>query len=349
LEVLMEAETEKTYCHLDQVERERIGLGLLRGESLRMIAAALGRSPSSISRERQRNGCAAGYIACVAEQSAVKRASVPRRQRKLAAHPDNGIRAFVLAKLRRRRSPEQIAAELKRQYPTEPERWVSHQTIYTSIHILPRGQLKRTLLSCLRHRGKTRLKVGEAKAPRRWIHQLIEHRPEEVADRTIPGNFEGDLLIGKAKSPAAVGVLVERTSRRIWLAKLEARDAFSAYTAFRKKLQSIAAHLRKTLTYDQGSEMAEHARLTDQLGIEVYFCDPHSPWQRAGCENTNGLLRDYLPKGMDMTDLTQAELDKIAFQMNERPRKTLNWRTPNEVWKGILAGKSFQEIVALGT
>lgn len=129
----------------------------------------------------------------------------------------------------------------------------------------------------------------------------------------------------------------------------EARDAFSAYTAFRKKLQPIAAHLRKTLTYDQGSEMAEHARLTDQLGIEVYFCDPHSPWQRAGCENTNGLLRDYLPKGMDMTDLTQAELDKIAFQMNERPRKTLNWRTPNEVWKGILSGKSFQEIVALGT
>ena len=171
----------------------------------------------------------------------------------------------------------------------------------------------------------------------------------EVEERTIPGNWEGDLLIGKAKSPAAVGVLVERCSRRILLTKLEQRDAYTAYQAFAKKLKRIAPHLRKTLTYDQGSEMAEHERLTRKLGIAVYFCDPHSPWQRAGCENHNGLLRDYLEKGTDFADITQAELDRIAFELNERPRKTLNGATPNAVWRALVQGKTFDEAVALRT
>ena len=335
--------------HLNERERERIAVGLARGESCRAIGRMLGRPASTVSRERRRNGSENGYVGCDAQGLADARARCPRRLRKLRPVMDNWLRGIVLTQLRRRRSPEQIAADLKRRYPLEPERWVSHQTIYTSIGILPRGELKRELVSLLRRKGKPAQRSTETLPQRQWIHQLIEDRPAEVEDRTIPGNFEGDLLIGKAKSPAAVGVLVERTSRRLWLAKLEQRDAYSAYQAFANKLKYIEPHLRKTLTYDQGSEMAEHARLTKRLDIQVYFCDPHSPWQRAGCENTNGLLRDYLPKGMDMADVTQAELNHIAFEMNERPRKTLNWATPNEVWRKLLQGKSFEEAVAIGT
>jgi len=337
------------FKHLNEREREQIAIGLARGESCRAIGRALGRPPSAVSRERERNAGEHGYVGCDAQRLADARARSPRRLRKLRPVMDNWLRGAVLAQLRRRRSPEQIAADLKRRYPQQPERWVSHQTIYTSIGILPRGELKRELVSLLRRKGKPAQTATEALAQRQWIHQLIDDRPAEVEDRTIPGNFEGDLLIGKAKSPAAVGVLLERTSRRLWLAKLERRDAYSAYQAFASKLKYIEPHLRKTLTYDQGSEMAEHARLTRKLDIQVYFCDPHSPWQRAGCENTNGLLRDYLPKGMDFADVTQTELNHIAFEMNERPRKTLNWSTPNEVWRKLLQGKSFEEAVAFGT
>lgn len=334
---------------LNERERERIAVGLARGESYRAIGRALGRPASTVSRERRRNGSKDEYIGCQAQRLADGRAHHPRRRRKLRPVVDNWLRGVVLIQLRRRRSPEQIAADLKRCYPHEPERWVSHQTIYTSIRILPRGELKRELLSLLRQKGKPRQKSTEAAESREWIHQLIHDRPLEVEDRTIPGNFEGDLLIGKAKSPAAVGVLLERTSRRLWLAKLERRDAYTAYRGFAQKLKTIEPHLRKTLTYDQGSEMAEHERLTKKLDIQVYFCDPHSPWQRAGCENTNGLLRDYLPKGMDLADVTQAALNRIAFEMNERPRKTLNWATPNQVWRELLQGHSFEQAVAIGT
>jgi transposase, IS30 family len=334
--------------HLNERERERIAIGFARGESCRAIWQTLGRPASMVSWERRRNGGKHEYVGCEAQQLARQRAQRARRPCKLRPVVDNWLRGMVLTQLRRRRSPEQIAADLKRSYPLEPERWVSHQTIYTSIRILPRGELKRELASLLRRKGKPRQGSAEAAAPREWIHQRIHDRPMEVEDRTIPGNFEGDLLIGKAKSPAAVGVLLERTSRRLWLAKLERRDAYSAYEAFAKKLKTIEPHLHKTLTYDQGSEMAEHERLTKKLDIQVYFCDPRSPWQRAGCENTNGLLRDYLPKGMDFADVTQAELNYIAFEMNERPRKTLNWATPNEVWRKLLQGKSFEEAVAIG-
>jgi transposase, IS30 family len=173
----MESKLERKYSHLDDVERERIAIGLARGESLRSIGACIGRPASAVLREKKRNGTVVGYIACVAQQKAAQRLRCPRRARKLIAHSDNGLRAFVLAKLRRRRSPEQIAAELRRLHPTEPERWVSHQTIYTSIYILPKGELKRELLSCLRQRGKPRLAAGEVRAPRSYIHQLIHDRP----------------------------------------------------------------------------------------------------------------------------------------------------------------------------
>jgi len=326
----------REFEHLTDVERERIAVGLGRGESYRAIGRALGREASSISREVRRNKACCGYEATTAQRLANRRASQGGPIRKLAppvAGNENPLRSFVFAKFKRRWAPEQIADELKRLHPQQPDKRVSHQTIYNEINILARGALKKEVQSFLRHKGRTR--QNGTPEPRAWIHQLIGERPMEVEERLIPGHFEGDLLIGKAKSPAAVGVLVERLSRKVWLTKLDQRDAYSAYKAFEKKLKGIAKHLRKSLTYDQGSEMAEHSRLTNKLGIEVYFCHPHSPWERAGCENTNGLLRDYLPKGMDMSVITQAELDKIAFQLNERPRKILGGKTPNNVWKEV--------------
>jgi transposase, IS30 family len=224
---------------------------------------------------------------------------------------------------------------------------VSHQTIYTFVELLPRGEFKHDILRCLRHEGSV---GGESAAPQRgWVHALIHDRPEEANARQMPGHWEGDLLLGKAAGGAAVGVLLERVSRHIHLVKLERHDAYSTYQGFKQKLASVPLPWRKTLTYDQGSEMAEHERLTRRLGIQVYFCDPHSPWQRGGCENINGLLRQYLPKGMDMREVTQIELNRIARQLNDRPRKTLNWASPNEVWHAMLAGKTFDQAVALET
>lgn len=338
-----------SYVQLSGREREVIGRGLAVGLGVRALAERLGRSASTISREVRRNRGAEGYWADSADARARQRRCRPRRHRKLSAPGDNGLVQAVRAKLRRYWSPEQIACWLKRTYPDRRERWVSHQTIYAALHILPRGELKRELLACLRREGKAR-RAGEATPVHRpWVHQLIDDRPAEARTRQVPGHWEGDLLIGQAAGTAAVGVLLERTTRRISLVKLDRRDAYSAYRGFAHKLQGIAPSLRKTLAYDQGTEMADHARLTDKIGIAVYFCDPHSPWQRAGCENTNGLLRQYLPKGMDFAPLTQTRLDQIAWQMNARPRKTLNWATPEEVWQAILNNQSVGQAVALGT
>jgi IS30 family transposase len=335
------------YRHLSAEEREQISRGVAQGSSMRAIARMLDRDPGTVSRELARHGHRHGYRALGAHERALRARQRPRRARKLAARPHNRLRQQVLRKLRQRLSPQQIAGWLRRTYPDQAQRWVSHQTIYASIAILPKGELKRELLRYLRRAGKAG--TGKTVKDRPWVRQSIHDRPEEAAPRCLPGHWEADLLLGKAAGGAAVGVLVERVSRHVRLVKLERHDAFSTYQGFRRKLATVPAHWRKTLAYDQGSEMAEHARLTERLGIEVYFCDPHSPWQRAGCENLNGLLRQYLPKGMDMRELTQAQLDRIAGQLNNRPRKTLNWACPNEVWRAMLAGKSFDQAVALGT
>ena len=335
------------YVHLSAEEREQISCGMARGLSERAIARSLKRSPSTICREVLRHGPAARYSAVRAEQCAHGARHKPRRTCKLADRPYNRLRQQVLRKLRQYYAPQQIAGWLKRTYPNEPERWVSHQTIYTFVEILPKGEFKREVLRCLRHEGKAG--SGQAGQNRPWVQQLIHERPEEASARQLPGHWEGDLLLGKTAGGAAVGVLLERVSRHIRLVKLERHDAYSTYQGFKRKLVAVPPGYRKTLTYDQGSEMAEHDRLTKRLGIQVYFCDPHSPWQRGGCENINGLLRQYLPKGMDMREVTQAELEWIAKQLNERPRKTLNWATPNEVWRAMLNGKSFEQAVALET
>jgi len=236
-------------------------------------------------------------------------------------------------------SPQQIAATLKRVFPNEPERHVSHETIYTAIYAQPRGELRRQLVACLRQGRSTRLARTRGTDRRGQIPDMvsIHVRPPEIEDRVMPGHWEGDFIKG-AGNQSSVGVLVERTSRLVLLAKMVDATAASALAGFSAKLNSIAAPMRHSLTYDQGKELSRHKDLTARTGVAVYFCDPHSPWQRGTCENTNGLLRQYLPKGTDLSVYTQDELDAIAHSMNSRPRATHKWLTPLQVFAQTLAG-----------
>ena len=336
----------KGYVHLNAEERERIAVGLAQGWSVRAIARTLQRSVSTISREIRRNG-EGQYCGVTAQQRALSRSRVARRPARLPKTGlGNRLWCTVVRQLRRGLSPEQAARRLRERHPEQAEYWVSHQTIYRAIYVLPRGQLKRDLVDCLRREGRPYKKPGESSASRRrWIEHLITERPSEADDRLTAGHWEGDLVIGQSKSPQAIGVLYERTSRHIRLLKLERHDAWSTYRGFRQALCHVPAPFCQTLTYDQGSEMAEHRRLTAATGIRVFFCHPHSPWQRPGCENVNGLIREYIPKGYPLDDIGQATLDCIAYRLNSRPRKTLNWRTPSEVWSAILKGKTFEQAI----
>ena len=333
-----------SYRHISEWERERIAVGLSAGQGLREIAMALGRSTSSISREVQRNRSCdpsgqVGYWVGEAQRRAQARTRIARRRRRLV----RGSRLWqaVMSKLRRGWSPQQIANRLKMWYPDTPEQWVSHQTIYHALEVIPRGELKRELQRHLRRQGKPTA-TGTRRGPLGEVAS-IHDRPAEAADRTVPGHWEGDLIMGQAHR-SAVGVLIERTTRYLILVQLENKDAFSVYQAFARKFRHVPAIWRKTLTYDRGTEMAEHARLTDKVGIKVYFGDPHSPWQRAACENTNGLIRQYLPKSTDLGQFSQTTLNAIAERLNTRPRKTLHWFTPKEIYTKLL-----NQSVALGT
>ena len=234
--------------------------------------------------------------------------------------------------------PSRFASTLKRVFPDEPERHVSQETIYTAIYAQPRGELRRQLVACLRQGRSTRLARTRGTDRRGQIPEMlgIHVRPPEVDDRVMPGHWEGDFIKG-AGNRSSVGVLVERTSRLVLLAKMVDATAASALAGFSAKLNSIAAPMRRSLTYDQGKELARHKELTARTGVAVYFCDPHSPWQRGTCENTNGLLRQYLPKGTDLSIYSQDELDAIADSMNNRPRATHNWLTPLQVFAQTLA------------
>ena len=332
------------YRHISEEERERIAMGLSAGRGVGDIAESLGRSTSSVLREIRRNGSVdswgqKGYWVCQAHRRAQVRARVPRRRPRLVRGSE--LWQAVVVKLKRGWSPQQIAHRFKMDYPSEPERWVSHQTIYHALEVLPRGELKRELQRHLRRQGRpatngTRLgPLGEVAS--------IHERPAEAADRRVPGHWEGDLIMGQANR-SAVGVLIERTTRYLILAQLDGKDAFGVCQAFAHKFRHVPAIWRKTLTYDRGTEMAEHARLTDKVGIKVYFGDPHSPWQRGSCENTNGLIRQYLPKSTDLSQFSQTTLNAIAERLNTRPRKTLNWFTPKEIYTKLL-----NQSVALGT
>ena len=331
------------YTHMSAEERETLSLGRAQGLPLRVIARVLGRAPSTISREYMRNARGIPYRACTAQRLAAARARQPRRPRKLL---DPWLWQYVRTHLGQGYSPEQIAGRLRHAYPADMRKRLSTETIYAALYVLPRGSLRTELLAALRQARKARRPRSRGTDRRGHIPNMISIavRPAEVAARTVPGHWEGDLLKG-ARNGSAVGTLVERTTRLVILARMEGTDAGSACEGFTRKLRHVPAPLRKTLTYDRGKEMAEHERLAQRLAIQIFFADPHSPWQRGTNENTNGLLRQYLPKGTDLSGYTQRELNAIAHRLNTRPRKCLDFATPLEVFTQL----RHLSPVALGT
>lgn len=327
---------EKQYKQLGAEERATIMLMRREGSGVREMGRFLKRSPSTISRELGRDlGAESGYVASLAGEQASRLRLKPRKALKLVV--GNPLFEVVKARLKKKWSPEQIAGTLKRMHPDEPEQRVSHETIYLTLYAMPRGEMRRELIACLRwsrdkRRSKTRASDGRGHIAEM---QSIHLRPPEVADRLIPGHWEADMIKG-AMNRSSVGTLVERTTLMVVLAKVPDGTAQSALDGFSKALSAIPPELRKTFTYDQGREMSKHAQLTEQTGVAVYFCDPHSPWQRGLNENTNGLLRQYLPKGSDLSVYTQEQLDAIAWSLNTRPRKSLGFRSPVEVYSELL-------------
>jgi IS30 family transposase len=314
---------------LTLAEREEISRAVVAGHSIRWIATSLDRAPSTISREIRRNGGPGCYRASQADLAAWDRACRPKTC-KLAQH--RMLACKVAEKLRRQWSPEQIAGWLKRTYPDDTSCQVSHETIYRSLFIQSRGALKKELLEHLRR----------TRAMRRSRHHTqktddhgkitgtvsISERPAQVDDRAVPGHWEGDLLFGSKNSQIAT--LVERQTRYVMLVKVGGKDTETVINALIKNARRLPQELYKSLTWDRGKEMADHQRFTLATDIKVYFCDPHNPWQRGTNENTNGLLRQYFPKGMDLSVFSQAKLNAVARRLNERPRKTLSYETPAE-------------------
>jgi IS30 family transposase len=329
-------------------EREEISRGMAAGHSYRRIATDLGRAPSSVSREIARNGGPKRYRAQAADVAAYRRARRPKPS-KLVLVPR--LRAVVEDRLAHRWSPEQIAAWLGRTYPDDPEMRVSHETIYLRLFVQTRGALRRELTRHLRSGRAMRFpRTKRLPQGRGRIRDMvsISERPALVGDRAVPGHWEGDLLLGK--HPTAVGTLVERTSRYVMLFSLpHGYGAEQVRSALARTIVTLPDHLRRSLTWDQGPEMAEHVRFTVDTGVAVYFCDPHKPWQRGSNENTNRLLRQYLPKGSDFLQATKNQLNAIAAELNGRPRQTLEWRTPAMVFMeasrphGQLAGGQHTE------
>jgi IS30 family transposase len=319
---------------LSPAEREEISRGLLSGASLRGIAVRLGRAPSTVSREVAGNGGRGGYRAWRADARAQRRARRPKPA-KLACHPR--LRAVVEQLLEQRWSPQQIAHRLRMEHPADEELRVSHETIYQSLFVQGRGALRRELTRHLRSgRILRRARQRHVPVPVRDM-VLISARPAEVDDRAVPGHWEGDLLMGGGNR-SAIATLVERQTRFVLLVALPAgRQAPQVRDALAAAIRRLPTELRRTLTWDRGNEMAEHLGFSVDTGVAVYFCDQHSPWQRGSNENTNGLLRQYFPKGSDLSIHDQAALDAVARQLNDRPRQTLGWMKPSEKLAEIVA------------
>ena len=339
--------------YLSFAEREQIALGLAAGESLRSIARRLGRSPSTVSRELRRHGRPPGrggprgpgrwrYLASSAQEAAQRQARRPK-PRKLATNA--ALRAYVETAMGapHRCSPAQVAARLVLDFPDDEGMRISPEAIYQTIYVQGRGELRRELAAALRSgraiRRPQRRPAPDARqgGPKDMVN--ISERPPEVADRAVPGHWEGDLIVG-ANSASYVGTLVERQTRFVMLLKLTNSKAATVREAIATQIMTLPAALRRSLTWDQGAELAEHVALKLQTGLEIYFCDPKSPWQRGSNENTNRLLRDYLPKGTSLRGYSQADLDEIAFGLNGRPRQTLGWRTPAEAMAALLSTHS---------
>ena len=317
----------RSHLALTLGEREEISRGLAAGRAMRHIAAAIGRSPSTVSREIARHGGQNGYRAADADAAAWERARRPKRCR--LAH-NVRLQQIVAKKLRLDWSPEQISGWLQRTFPKDESLRVSHETIYRSLFIQARGVLKRELLKHLRsHRVMRHAKTATTKGqPRGQIIDgiSIRDRPASVEDRAVPGHWEGDLIAGSRNSHIAT--LVERQSRYTMLVKVEGKDSATVVSALSKQVQQLPSELQRSLTWDRGMEMAQHKRFTVATNLRVYFCDPQSPWQRGTNENTNRLLRQYFPKGTDLSVHSQTDLNAIALRLNQRPRKTLAFCTP---------------------
>jgi IS30 family transposase len=312
---------------LTLAEREAISRGLVIPLSLRAIATQIGRSPSTVSREILRNGGYASYRANSAEGAAWQRALRPKAC-KLASEPQ--LVGVITEKLQDQWSPDQIAGWLKRQYPNDEHYHVSHETIYKSLFIQARGVLKKELLACLRSQRIAR-RPRHASLKGKGLGKIVDavsisERPASVEDRAVPGHWEGDLIAGTYGSHIAT--LVERHTRYVMLAKVENKKTDTIVQALIAQSKNLPGELYKSLTWDRGTEMSNHKQFTLATDIQVYFCDPKSPWQRGSNENTNRLLRQYFPKGTDLSVHTQTELDQVARQLNERPRKTLEYETP---------------------
>jgi IS30 family transposase len=315
-------------------EREEIGRGLVLGEKFSAIAARLGRSVSTISREVEANGGRRHYRCVRAHVRAYERARRPKAAK--LDHPP--LCQLVTEWLTEFWSPDEIAQQLRREFPDDPMMWVSHETIYQSLFVQGRGELRRELHRCLRSgRAKRRplSRVPQGGSVPNKV--MISERPAEVEDRAVPGHWEGDLIIG-ANGRSAVGTLVERSTRYVMLLHLgEGRSAEKVNEAMARAIAELPDELCRTITWDQGSEMASHERFSIDTGIQIYFCDPHSPWQRGSNENTNGLLRQYMPKGTDLSQHSADDLRRFAASLNNRPRKTLGYMKPSEKLAEVLA------------
>ena len=313
---------------LSLTEREEISRGLAAGESMRCIAARLGRAASTVSREVASNSGRSKYRAAGAHRASRHRARRPKPAKLAVNHQ---LRTVVEEKLELWWSPRQISDWLVDAYPDNEEMWVSHETIYQSLFIQGKGTLRKELWRCLRSGRATRRPQGRAKSTKGQIRDMvmISERPAEVEDRAVPGHWEGDLLMGSRQT--AIGTLVERWSRYVMLFGLpQGNTAEAVRDALTETVQRLPDHLWQSLTWDQGKEMAQHVQFSVDTGVDVYFCDPKSPWQRGTNENTNGLLRQYFPKGTDMSKLTQHDLDQAAYSLNTRPRQTLGGMTPSD-------------------
>jgi IS30 family transposase len=318
---------------LTLVEREEISRGIAAGRSVRSIALSLGRAPSTVSRELRRNGGRDGYRASWADEAAWDQACRPKIC-KLSRH--RALARLVAAGLKLQWSPEEIAGWLRRTYPHDENRQVSHETIYKSLFIQARGALKKELLAHLRQSRSMRRPRGHTQKNRQIKQAVsIRERPAEVEDRAVPGHWEGDLLMGTQDSQIAT--LVERQTRYCMLVRVKSKDTKTVVNALIKQAHKLPRELYKSLTWDRGKEMANHKRFSLATDVKVYFCDPQSPWQRGSNENTNGLLRQYFPKGMDLSDVHQHHLNAIARRLNERPRKTLGYYSPAEKFAECVA------------
>lgn len=324
------------YHRLNLGEREEISRCLAAGASLRSIAGYLGRDPATVCREvGQIYFGRKGYRAVVAQQRALKRRRQQGRKKILDKHLR--LKRIVLAKLRAYWSPEQIANYLKLRYPDNMKMQISRESIYAYLYVMSKGVLKTELVAYLRRQRKRRKKMTSQQGKNPSIPDLvgINQRPREAENRTVPGHWEGDLLIGRWKR-SALGTLVERTTRTTLLVPLKSHHAPDVRTAFAREIKTLPKQMRRSLTYDRGREMVEHKLLTKATKVQVYFCDPQSPWQRGTSENTNGLIRQFFPKKTDFNKISRAEIKKAQRLLNGRPRKVLGWKTPQEVFNQLL-------------